>query len=58
MKIARELELPAVLNVPGLLTRLSDLTDVRLRVDGDQGLVEIIDPASDREAPETMEAVA
>lgn len=41
--IARELGLPAVLNVPGLLTRLASMDSVRLRVDGDAGSVVILD---------------
>lgn len=40
--IARELGLPAVLNVPGLLARLRDEADVRLRVDGDNGVVHLL----------------
>lgn len=41
--IARELNLPAVLNVPGLLHRLSqeDPSEVMMQVDGDRGRVEI-----------------
>jgi len=46
--IARELGLPAVLNVPGLVNRLRAQESVQLRVDGDAGTVAIIDP--DREA--------
>jgi pyruvate,water dikinase len=45
--IARELGLPAVLNVPGLVNRLKGQESVQLRVDGDAGTVAIIDP--DRE---------
>jgi pyruvate,water dikinase len=45
--IARELGLPAVLNVPGLVNRLKAQESVQLRVDGDAGTVAIIDP--DRE---------
>jgi phosphohistidine swiveling domain-containing protein len=46
--IARELGLPAVLNVPGLVNRLKARESVQLRVDGDAGTVAILD--SDREA--------
>ena len=45
--IARELGLPAVLNVPGLVNRLKTQESAQLRVDGDAGTVAIIDP--DRE---------
>lgn len=43
--IARELKLPAVLNVPGLLARLAgaESPTMRLRVDGDRGTIEILD---------------
>jgi pyruvate,water dikinase len=41
--IARELGLPAVLNVPGFLALLDGATTVTLRVDGDHGTVEILD---------------
>lgn len=51
--IARELGLPAVLNVPGFLAVLDDTTTVTLRVDGDRGTVEILSeppsPASELE---------
>ncbi|HEX6221252.1 MAG TPA: PEP-utilizing enzyme, partial [Acidimicrobiia bacterium] len=40
--IARELGLPAVLNVPGLLGKLSTMESVRLRVDGNNGSVVIL----------------
>jgi len=45
--IARELGLPAVLNVPGLVSRLKGKGTVQLRVDGDRGVVAILDPDSD-----------
>jgi pyruvate,water dikinase len=41
--IARELGLPAVLNVPGLLNRLASHESARLRVDGDRGIVVVLD---------------
>lgn len=47
--IARELGLPAVLNVPGLLSRLGSHNSVRLRVDGAEGTVVILDAANDDE---------
>jgi pyruvate,water dikinase len=40
--IARELGLPAVLNVPGLLNRLKSEGPARLVVDGDRGTVSIL----------------
>lgn len=40
--IARELGLPAVLNVPGLLARLDRTATAILRVDGNRGTVEIL----------------
>jgi pyruvate,water dikinase len=43
--IARELGLPAVLNVPGLIRRLGK-GSVRLAVDGDRGTVRLIDAAA------------
>jgi pyruvate,water dikinase len=52
--IARELGLPAVLNVPGLIDRLASQESVRLRVDGDQGLVVIVDAELQEERIETM----
>ena len=52
--IARELGLPAVLNVPGLIDRLASQESVRLRVDGDQGLVVIVDAELQEEPVETM----
>ncbi len=42
--IARELGLPAVLNVPGLVSRIKTEGSVQLRVDGDSGIVAILDP--------------
>lgn len=46
--IARELQLPAVLNVPGLVARVAAVTDARLRVDGDRGTVTIVgEPAGE-----------
>jgi pyruvate,water dikinase len=49
--IARELGLPAVLNVPGLVNRLKDTGGALLSVDGDSGVVAILesDPSVDRE---------
>ncbi|MEX0699470.1 MAG: PEP-utilizing enzyme, partial [Acidimicrobiia bacterium] len=47
--IARELGLPAVLNVPGLLSRLGSQQSARLRVDGAEGSVVILDAANDAE---------
>ena len=41
--IARELGLPAVLNVPGLLDRLKGEGSVKVRVDGGRGTVDIVD---------------
>jgi pyruvate,water dikinase len=45
--IARELGLPAVLNVPGLVNRLKQQESVQLRVDGDAGTVAILDSQSE-----------
>ncbi len=45
--IARELGLPAVLNVPGLLDRLASGGSARLRVDGGQGTVDIVEIEDD-----------
>jgi len=53
--IARELGLPAVLNVPGLLSRLASHKTVRLRVDGDEGTVVILDTESDVEPNKLVE---
>jgi len=49
--IARELGLPAVLNVPGLIRRLGE-GPLRLAVDGDRGIVRIIEEASTSHSPE------
>jgi pyruvate,water dikinase len=54
--IARELGLPAVLNVPGLVGRLASLDSPRLRVDGDSGIVVILDGESDLESDRVLEA--
>ena len=54
--IARELGLPAVLNVPGLLSRLSEEESVRLRVDGSRGLVVIVDDEADLAQDLALEA--
>jgi pyruvate,water dikinase len=53
--IARELGLPAVLNVPGLLGRLVSEESVRLRVDGDRGIVVILDTEHAVEPDRVME---
>ena len=45
--IARELGLPAVLNVPGLVNRIKGQDSVQLRVDGDAGSVAIVSPESE-----------
>ena len=55
--IARELGLPAVLNVPGLVNRLKAGESVQLRVDGDAGTVAILDPDPE-EVPERVLEVA
>lgn len=49
--IARELGLPAVVNVPGLLARLGASTVAVLRVDGDHGTVEILDDSPVADPP-------
>jgi pyruvate,water dikinase len=49
--IARELGLPAVLNVPGLIKRLGD-GPLRLAVDGDRGIVRIVEEASAADSSE------
>ena len=54
--IARELGLPAVLNVPGLLSRLSKEEPTRLRVDGSRGLVAIVDDEPDLARARELEA--
>ncbi len=53
--IARELGLPAVLNVPGLLGRLNSGEPVRLRVDGDRGSVTIVDSEYEFDTGRVME---
>ncbi|MFV1962037.1 MAG: PEP-utilizing enzyme, partial [Acidimicrobiia bacterium] len=53
--IARELGLPAVLNVPGLVGRLASYESPRLRVDGDRGIVVILDNEVDIEADRVLE---
>ena len=55
--IARELGLPAVLNVPGLVGRLASEDGVRIRVDGDQGLVVIVESAPDQQPDTKLEVV-
>jgi pyruvate,water dikinase len=55
--IARELGLPAVLNVPGLLGRLGSEGSIRLRVDGGQGVVVIVNTEPDSDNDKTLEAV-
>ncbi len=54
--IARELGLPAVLNVPGLVGRLASYDSPRLRVDGDSGTVVILDAEHDFEPEKVLEA--
>lgn len=56
--IARELGLPAVLNVPGLLGRLASHESARLRVDGDRGIVAILDTERDDTEPDRVMEVA
>ena len=53
--IARELGLPAVLNVPGLLGSLASLGAVRLRVDGHRGTVDILDSEREVDSERVME---
>jgi pyruvate,water dikinase len=53
--IARELGLPAVLNVPGLIGRLTSGGSLRLRVDGDSGIVVILDAERGDESDRVME---
>jgi pyruvate,water dikinase len=45
--IARELGLPAVLNVPGLVSRLKTKGSVQISVDGGSGVVAILDSTSE-----------
>jgi phosphohistidine swiveling domain-containing protein len=54
--IARELGLPAVLNVPGLVNRLKTQEFAQLRVDGDSGTVAILsrDSEIDLEDPQEV----
>ncbi len=56
--IARELGLPAVLNVPGLLDRLSTEDSVRLRVDGSKGTVDILEDGPKSQLERVMETTA
>jgi pyruvate,water dikinase len=56
--IARELGLPAVLNVPGLVSRLNQEGPVTLRVDGDRGIVAVMDAADRVDPVESLEVVA
>jgi pyruvate,water dikinase len=56
--IARELGLPAVLNVPGLVSRLNQEGPVTLRVDGDRGIVVVMDAADRVDPVESLEVVA
>ena len=56
--IARELGLPAVLNVPGLLDRLSTEDSVRLRVDGSKGTVDILEDGPKSQLEKVMETTA
>jgi pyruvate,water dikinase len=53
--IARELGLPAVLNLPGLVGRLESEGSARLRVDGDRGTVVILDMEHAVEPDRVME---
>lgn len=53
--IARELGLPAVLNVPGLLGRLAPLESARLRVDGNDGQVVVLDAEGAAEPAKVVE---
>jgi len=55
--IARELGLPAVLNVPGLVSRLKAEGTARLRVDGDRGTVVILDSEASIDSVRELEAV-
>lgn len=56
--IARELKLPAVLNVPGFIERLGGRSGARLVVDGDRGAVAILGDDDSRPAPEGEEVPA
>jgi phosphohistidine swiveling domain-containing protein len=53
--IARELGLPAVLNVPGLISRIASQEAVRLRVDGDRGTIAVLDTEPSVESDRVME---
>jgi hypothetical protein len=44
-----------VLNVPGLVGRLASLDSPRLRVDGDSGIVVILDAQPDLESDRVLE---
>lgn len=52
--VARELGLPSVFNVPGLLARLATQDPVWLRVDGGRGRVTILDISCDEEVESVM----
>jgi phosphohistidine swiveling domain-containing protein len=56
--IARELGLPAVLNVPGLIDRLKSEGTVSLRVDGGRGTVDIVDALDGSGTDRVLEDVA
>jgi pyruvate,water dikinase len=56
--IARELGLPAVLNVPGLLKRLASEESIRLRVDGGKGVVDILEDGPTSLHEKVMETTA
>ena len=56
--IARELGLPAVLNVPGLIDRLKGDGPVILRIDGGRGTVDIVDVVDESETDSALEEVA
>ena len=56
--IARELGLPAVLNVPGLIDRLKSEGAVSLRVDGGRGTVDIVDALDRSGTDRALEEVA
>jgi pyruvate,water dikinase len=45
--IARELGLPAVLNVPGLVNRIKGQDSAQIRVDGDAGIVAVLSHESE-----------
>jgi pyruvate,water dikinase len=56
--IARELGLPAVLNVPGLVARLEEEGPVTLRIDGGRGTVDIVGVVDAIDATGSLEEVA